>query len=436
MRRCRSFSAAPALLIRLTALLAAAACGTEDAVTDPIARAALPALAVVGGDGQSGAPGTMLPEPIVVRVREEAKGADFRPVPGMVLNWVVTQGGGSTYVTATQTDAKGESRNWWTLGPQSGVQTLEIRAVNPTTGERVVFAVVNATAVAPARWRVIETAPVGFGFGDIWGSPGSGQVHMSGPRDGTISLFDGATWQQLPSNTTNGINALFGFSNTEIYAVGGNFAGSVSVLRFDGTSWSQMPNVPQDAFATDVWGTSPTDLLVTRVETSVMRFDGDKWTVSQTPATGRLESVWGFSSNDVYAVGGMGNILHFDGTSWVRMSSGTDIGLNDIWGPGPRDVFAVGGAGTVVRFSGETWTRMETGTTKHLFAVWGTSSHDVMAVGEDGTILHFDGTMWRSLESGTTKHLLGIWGDSPSNYYATGGLFGWQIGSVVLRYSP
>ena len=101
---------------------------------------------------QSGPAGEELSQPIVVRV-SDAWGPRTAPRAGQVVNWVVTSGGGSVWVGATETDRRGESRNYWKLGPQVGAQTLEARAVDPTSGERLVFGTVTVSATAPRRFH-------------------------------------------------------------------------------------------------------------------------------------------------------------------------------------------------------------------------------------------------------------------------------------------
>ncbi len=73
-------------------------------------------LEMTSGDEQSAAPGAELPEPLVVRLVDEA-GAG---VPGQAVAWVDAFGDG----TSSDTDADGYASTTWTLGPESGVQTL------------------------------------------------------------------------------------------------------------------------------------------------------------------------------------------------------------------------------------------------------------------------------------------------------------------------
>jgi hypothetical protein len=132
------------LLLRLLSL--AIACGGGDTSAPSRVQPSAVSLDVVSGGDQSALIGQTLPAPLVVRITARVRGV---PAAGMVVNWIVVTGAGSMFVTATQTDNKGETRNWWTLGTSPGDQQVQVRAVDPTTGERLVFASVNAHAAVP-----------------------------------------------------------------------------------------------------------------------------------------------------------------------------------------------------------------------------------------------------------------------------------------------
>ena len=74
-------------------------------------------LRAVGGDGQSGPAGTVLPEPLVVQVTD----AFGNPIAGVPIAWT-TDGGGSVSAAATQTGADGLASVVRTLGGGAGVQ--------------------------------------------------------------------------------------------------------------------------------------------------------------------------------------------------------------------------------------------------------------------------------------------------------------------------
>ena len=98
-------------------------------------------LQVTGGGEQIGLPGQELPEPIVVRVTD----GDGRPVSGVLINFVVTAGGGHVFAGSALTNAAGEARERWTLGFERD-NVLEARGVDQTTGDAIVYATIRATA--------------------------------------------------------------------------------------------------------------------------------------------------------------------------------------------------------------------------------------------------------------------------------------------------
>ena len=99
-------------------------------------------LQVLAGGEQTGVVGQELPQAVVVRVND----AQGQAVSGLLVNFVVTEGGGSVFAGAAQTNADGEARERWTLGPTAGEQVLEARAVDQSTGDPIVFGRITATA--------------------------------------------------------------------------------------------------------------------------------------------------------------------------------------------------------------------------------------------------------------------------------------------------
>ena len=100
-------------------------------------------LQVIDGGEQIAVPGQELPEPIVVRVTDD----DGRPVSGILINFVVTVGGGHVFAGSALTNADGEARERWTLGVE-GENLLEARGVDQATGDAIVYATIRATALA------------------------------------------------------------------------------------------------------------------------------------------------------------------------------------------------------------------------------------------------------------------------------------------------
>ncbi|HYW12768.1 MAG TPA: hypothetical protein VE871_12460 [Longimicrobium sp.] len=114
-------------------------------------------LEIVAGNGQTGAPGEELANPVTVRALDSIG----QPVPGQIINFRVVQGGGSVFAGANVTDANGMALEYWTLGPRAGdAQTLEARAVDNATGAKIVFGTFTATSVGSTPgWIQIGSLP-------------------------------------------------------------------------------------------------------------------------------------------------------------------------------------------------------------------------------------------------------------------------------------
>jgi hypothetical protein len=83
------------------------------------------ALTLVSGGMQTRQAGRLLRAPLVFRATDES-GTGVRGVP---ITLVVVQGGGSVDSASIRTDANGEARVKWTLGPASTAQTVEATAL-------------------------------------------------------------------------------------------------------------------------------------------------------------------------------------------------------------------------------------------------------------------------------------------------------------------
>lgn len=128
------------LLLALPSLLAFPGCSSA---TEVITAGR---LAIVQGHLQSGAVGTLLPTPIVLRVLSTS-GAPVAKVP---ISFSVIAGGGSVEPATVISDANGEGKTKWTLGPSGVNQSLSASApgVDPIT--------VGAVGVPPSDLVVAQ----------------------------------------------------------------------------------------------------------------------------------------------------------------------------------------------------------------------------------------------------------------------------------------
>ncbi len=132
----------PAVAWSALGLLLVAATGCER-----VAGPATPAeLLVVQGNLQTAAAGTLLPTPIVVRVRSD----DGSPVEGAPVGFSVRQGGGTVEPATGTSDANGEVKTRWTLGPHQNLHEL-IASVPGVDGVTI-----TATGVTPSDLLVAQ----------------------------------------------------------------------------------------------------------------------------------------------------------------------------------------------------------------------------------------------------------------------------------------
>ena len=78
-------------------------------------------LEIVAGIDQEGLPGEALEKPFVVEVRDQTD----KPLPGVEVTFLATNGGGTLSVTNATTDNNGRAETTLTLGPEPGTNTVE-----------------------------------------------------------------------------------------------------------------------------------------------------------------------------------------------------------------------------------------------------------------------------------------------------------------------
>jgi adhesin/invasin len=77
-------------------------------------------LVRVSGNNQSAKAGSELPDPLVVRLTDNAGNG----IPNRAVSWVIGTGGGSVSSPNTTTDGSGKASTRWTLGASSGSHTV------------------------------------------------------------------------------------------------------------------------------------------------------------------------------------------------------------------------------------------------------------------------------------------------------------------------
>jgi subtilisin family serine protease len=136
-------------------LLASSAGLVPDTSAGFAVRAGPPVRIIVqGGDGQTGAAGTVLPNAYSVRAVDQFD----NPVTGATVAWTITAGGGAVAPVQDVTDSSGNAGTVRTLGAHPGAQTV----VASVTG--LGDSVAPFTATATPNGTIAGTISLGTGF--------------------------------------------------------------------------------------------------------------------------------------------------------------------------------------------------------------------------------------------------------------------------------
>lgn len=123
----------------------------EDQAPTPPGRPAN--MLIISGNNQTGAAGAELPDALVAKITDS--GGD--PVPGQVVAFIVTAGGGHMFAGVSTSTATGEVRERWTLGTKAAdPQQVEVRVVDAATGEKLTFGTFTATATVGAANKIVK----------------------------------------------------------------------------------------------------------------------------------------------------------------------------------------------------------------------------------------------------------------------------------------
>jgi Leishmanolysin/Bacterial Ig-like domain (group 2) len=142
----------------------AATASAPPAGTADVAVTQLPSqLQRISGDQQTDTVAQTLPAPLVVLVND----ALSHPIPGVVVTFMVTQGGGSASAAADTTDAAGRASVAWTLGATAGLNNVSASiagpGVNGNPATFTAFGVVPGSSPSVARYAGdAQTGLVGF----------------------------------------------------------------------------------------------------------------------------------------------------------------------------------------------------------------------------------------------------------------------------------
>lgn len=270
------------------------------------------------------------------------------------------------------------------------------------------------------NWQA--TTLVDHDLNAIWGSSDD-DIYVAGDN-GTFLSYDGTSWQEstwIQSNTPYDLMSVWGISPIVIITTD-NFG---NIFLNDSLRWVKYPS-SNGLSLNAIWGTSATNAYAVGSNGTILFFNGSSWTNLTssklaspiTITTGiNLYCIWGSSANDVYAGGELGNLFHFNGSEWSSVNSGTSQDIRALWGSSTSDVYAAGSYGDILHYGGLTWKLAAASSGIRLNSLWGSGPNDVFAAGEYGAVYHYDGISWTKLGNTSLVDIYAVWGSTSGKVY-------------------
>jgi hypothetical protein len=247
---------------------------------------------------------------------------------------------------------------------------------------------------SPAVWHFDGNAWTKHDTGqlnvDIWNVFGFGDTVFFGGSNGTILRYKDGNFVKLTTPTTDITFGLWGTSETDVWAVGGQFSGKAFVWRYQGgTEFTAVPGVPTELDTGGaVWkvtGRSATDVWMSASRGLVLHWDGSALSSERIGGTGESLFSIGCSSTRCVAAGSNitnGVIYENAGSGWVSAAPTPD---GPIWRgvtPVGEHQYVVGQLGAVLRRDAAGWVSDTPGLTEEtLHAAWADADGNLFAVG-------------------------------------------------------
>lgn len=209
-----------------------------------------------------------------------------------------------------------------------------------TTGERKdSSSFITATTLAATNfnytWQEFALGEPGSVLYDVWGTNENnvyacGGVRINDTVYGVIK-WNGAEWQ--PEKKNGGFQAIFGFSETDVWIVGGG------VFHYNGFEWEDYtfrdPVITGNITYYSIWGTSSTNLYKGSGGGKIIHWNGSKaQIVYDNPDEVFVKDLDGYAANFIIGVGtGMVPPLlavKYDGVSWTDLPISSNWSLNAV----------------------------------------------------------------------------------------------------------
>jgi hypothetical protein len=244
---------------------------------------------------------------------------------------------------------------------------------------------------------------------DVWGSDDNnvfavGTIIINNIYYGIIK-WDGNQW--LPEKLIGGLRAIYGFSSTDIWAVG------TLVFHYDGNKWTEVneqvldDNIPYSC----IWGTSSSDLYLGNIHGKIIHWDGEKGEVENLPTNIFITDIYGLNDNFILATGNSGvppsAALVYNGSDW-KILDGVDYNtwlLATVYVVNQSEYY-IGGAEAFKHFDNH-WE----GIPGNIYRLRGNkTTGELVGVGPGNTLLHYNGVDWHNYQNEIGSEYAALYG--------------------------
>lgn len=260
----------------------------------------------------------------------------------------------------------------------------------------------------------------------VWGSSLT-DVYAVG-EEGTIVHYDGVKWTPVAAPTTPApasYEDVWG-AGGQVFAVGNTQTGTGRIDRLDGASFSIMNTFASGTYVSTVHGQSGANFWVggsvNGSSTLLQHYLGGAWpsTNASCPGvTAGFASLWTDAGGKAWAANDNGELCVFNASTWAKAAA---VAVRRVWGLSATELYGVNsGSGTALQTAnGSTWTQIPGLPTAIRPDNVGGVAGDIVIVGADGSIIMFDGTAIRVEQAPLPFDLRDVWVHSKGHAFVVG----------------
>ncbi len=246
---------------------------------------------------------------------------------------------------------------------------------------------------------------------DVWGTDENnvwavGTIIINDTAYGALK-WNGIEWKAVKKN--GGSQAVFGFSNTDIWLAGGG------IFQFNSNTWVELTerypvfndNIPY----TSLWGTSSNDMYFGNYWGKIIHWNGNNASVMQVPTSIFISDIYGIEHNFILAVGNIGTlpstVLSFNGQEWRTVN---ELDLNGTLFASAyvvnREDYYIAGSSSFHYFGGS-WFDIP----GNMYRIRGNKeTGEIVGVGPGNTLVHFNGEDWYNFKNEISQEYNALYG--------------------------